>query len=353
MLGILAASRALSSETGIGALRVKVVEVLSAMTGATNVGILLWDAHRQEWYAATEEEGEEEDGPSRPRPGTELPLSVVRYVERTREPLIVGDATRDDRFARDPYFAGLEAASILAVPVLSRGAMQAVLLLENRLIRDAFPVARLEGVMLIAGQLAISLDNARLYASLERKVVARTDQLEAANRRLAELSITDPLTGLANRRKLAESLEEELLRARRTREPLSLAMVDIDHFKQYNDKHGHQAGDRCLQRVATELRHAVRVTDLVARYGGEEFAVVMPEMDSRAARDAAERLRVAISDLAEPMTDNSVVTASIGVATIDNPDAQSTERLIAQADAALYAAKRNGRNRVEWSGIDG
>jgi diguanylate cyclase (GGDEF)-like protein len=325
-----------------------VVDVLSAMTGATDVGILLWEPQRNEWRPAVERDGA---GPSG-QPET-LPLSVVRYVERTREPLIVADATRDDRFARDPYFANVQACSVLAVPVLSRGGLQAVLLLENRLIRDAFPTGRLEGVMLVAGQLAISLDNAHLYSSLERKVADRTEQLEQANTRLAELSITDPLTGLANRRKLAETLDEELLRARRTRAPLSLSMVDIDHFKWYNDQHGHQAGDRCLQRVATELRHAARDSDLVARYGGEEFAVIMPATARAAARETAERLRIAISDLAEPVTDNRVVTASVGVATLDDAESQSTERLLGWADQALYDAKRNGRNRVETSAADG
>src|SRR6185369_9533581 len=134
--------------------------------------------------------------------------------------------------------------SVLAVPVLSRGTLQAMLLLENRLISDAFPAERLEGVMLIAGQLAISLDNALIYASLEQKVAERTQQLALANERLAQLSVTDPLTGLANRRQFDESLNAEWARAQRTRAPLSLIMIDVDHFKQYNDIHGHRAGDR-------------------------------------------------------------------------------------------------------------
>jgi diguanylate cyclase (GGDEF)-like protein len=336
MVGILAASRALSSETSVSTLRGKVVEVLSAMTGATDVGLLLWDGERHRWLAATDENNG----------GGRVPHSVVRYVDRTREPLIVGDATRDDRFSRDPYFQDLDVCSLLAVPVLSRGTLQAILLLENHLIRDAFPVERLEAVVLVAGQLAVSLDNALVYTSMERKVAERTHELALANERLAHLSITDPLTGLANRRRMAESLQEEWQRSRRTGAPLTLAMVDIDNFKQFNDIHGHQAGDRCLQHIANELKRTVRETDLVARYGGEEFAIIMADTDAESGLEAAERVRVAIIDLHEQLTAEQVVTASIGVAMLEDAEQQNTDRLIERADAALYQAKREGRNRV-------
>jgi diguanylate cyclase (GGDEF)-like protein len=341
MMGVLNASRALSSETSLGALRAKVVEVVSAMTGATDVGLFLWDANQRQWLAP-------DDG-DRLVPITDWrrePQFVIRYVERTREPLIVADATRDDRFARDPYFQDMRVCSVLAVPVLSRDTLQAILVLENRLISDAFTAERLEGVMLISGQLAISLDNALIYASLEQKVAERTQQLEAANDQLAQLSVTDPLTGLANRRRLDEALNAEWARATRTQGPLSLIMLDIDHFKRYNDTHGHQAGDRCLQRVANELNRTVRDTDLAARFGGEEFAVVMPDTASDTATEAAERIRIAIADLGQQLTDDQLVTVSAGVATIYNAEQQRTDQLIESADAALYQAKGTGRNRV-------
>jgi diguanylate cyclase (GGDEF)-like protein len=282
-----------------------------------------------------------------------MPDSLVRYVERTREPLIVSDAVRDDRFSRDPYFSELERCSVLAAPVVSRGAPQAILLLENHLIRNAFSVERLESVMLIAGQLAVSLDNALIYASLERKVAERTRQLALANERLAQLSVTDPLTGLANRRRLEQTVREERRRARRTHAPLSLAMVDIDHFKQYNDKYGHRAGDRCLQRVATQISRNVRESDLVARYGGEEFAIVMPNTDSAAGNEVAQRVRLAVTALGEPLAEGDVVTVSAGVATLYHSEWADTDQLLEWADAALYEAKRTGRNRVCSSDIDG
>jgi signal transduction histidine kinase len=166
LVGIVSASQALSSETSIGRLHARVAEVLSAMTGATGVQLLLWDENQQDWLPPPPGDGTVPAAD----PGQEgtAPMSVLRYVQRTREPLVVGDATQDDRFSRDPYFAEITSCSLLAVPILGRGVLRAVLLLENRLVRDAFTTGRLDAVNLIAGQLAVSLDNAQLYAGYRR-----------------------------------------------------------------------------------------------------------------------------------------------------------------------------------------
>jgi predicted ATPase/signal transduction histidine kinase len=166
LLGIVSASQALSSETSMGRLHSRVGQVLSAMTGATGVQLVLWDEDRQDWLLPASADGTVQASDT----GQEdaAPMSVLRYVQRTREPLVVGDATGDDRFARDPYFAGANCCSLLAVPIFGRGALRAVLLLENRLVRDAFTTRRLDAVNLIAGQLAVSLDNAQLYAEYRR-----------------------------------------------------------------------------------------------------------------------------------------------------------------------------------------
>jgi len=348
LLGILSASQALSSETSIDGLRDRVVKVLSAMTGATGIQLLLWNVDRGWMLSAPSADGGTISLDEAGRRHL-VPLSVIRYAERTRETLVVNDAIHDDRFARDPYFVRLDSCSLLAVPILNRGALQGLLLMENRLIRSAFSAERLDGVMLIAGQLAVSLDNALVYASLERKVDERTHQLALANRRLEELSTTDSLTGLANRRRLEEVLAAEWQLAGRSGEPLGLAMVDIDHFKVYNDHYGHAAGDRCLQRVAAELRQNAREKDLCARYGGEEFAVVMPNTDVDAALQVAERLRAAIMTLAEPhvLVRDQIVTISIGVAAIVPAPGGLVDTLMEQADVELYRAKRSGRNRTQ------
>ena len=151
------------------------------MTGATGVHLLLWDGDRQGWLLSDPGSG----GPL-PVSGTgherAVPRSVLRYAQRTREPLVVNDATGDDRFARDPYFADAGCCSLLAVPILSRGLLRAVLLLENRLIRGAFTAERLDAVQLIAGQLAVCMDNSQLYAEFRRIA----DE-QAALRRVATL----------------------------------------------------------------------------------------------------------------------------------------------------------------------
>ena len=179
LLGVVSASQALSSETSIGRLYARVVQVLSAMTGATGIRLLLWSDDGGHWRLPAVEN----KGGTVPVGGAgqerAAPLSVLRYVERTREPLLVADALGDDRFARDPYFADVDCCSLLAVPIVSRGMLRAVLILENRLIRGAFTTARLDAVQLIAGQLAVSLDNAQLYAELSTsraRIVAAADQ---------------------------------------------------------------------------------------------------------------------------------------------------------------------------------
>jgi diguanylate cyclase (GGDEF)-like protein len=374
LMAVLRASQALSSETNLDRLRARVADQLGAMTGATSVRLLIRDGDTDGWLLPPEwttgpaaeptaEPAAEPAAGADDRPAVldlaaaaaagMLPLSAVQYALRTREPLLVRDAAGDERFTRDAYLAGLDHGSLLVLPILSQGQPRAVLLLENRLSRDAFSADRLGAVTLVAGQLAVSLDNAMLYASLEAKVAERTQALELANQQLTELSSTDPLTGLANRRRLTEMLAAEWLRALRGQYPLAVAMVDVDHFKKYNDRYGHVAGDACLRQVAGALQRSVRAgSDLVARYGGEEFALLLPGADLTAALRAAERARAAVVALAESNADadGGTLTVSIGVATVvpadEKPDAAGVEDLVMVADAALYRAKLAGRNQV-------
>jgi diguanylate cyclase (GGDEF)-like protein len=346
LLAVLDASQALSSETNLDRLRARVTESLGAMTGATDVRLLLHHADADDWHLPAETG---DDIPLAQAGARGLvPLSVVRYVERMREPLAIDDATRDDRFRRDPHLAGLEQCSLLAMPIFAHGSARAMLLLENRLSRGAFTAERLSTVTLIAGQLAVSLDNAMVYASLEHKVAERTEALAIANARLERLAVTDTLTGLANRRRLAEILDAEWRRAVRYRTTLAVAMIDVDHFKGYNDHYGHGGGDECLRRVATSLAESVRNTDYVARYGGEEFVIVLPETDLAGTLIVAERVRAAVETLAEPhaAAPRGIVTVSIGIAAVEPSVGQSVDDLVKTADVQLYDAKHKGRNRV-------
>lgn len=347
LLGIVAASRALSSATSIDGLRVKVGQILGELTGATAVHLLLRDEEQRTWWVPVDEGGAVSlEEASRRRL---LPTSVIWYAERTRGPVVIADAARDDRFGQDRYFAGLDRCSLLAVPILIRSELRAMLLLENRMIRGAFTTERLEGIMLIAAQLAVCLDNSLVYASLERKVAERTEELATSNRRLEQISVTDALTGLANRRRLDEVLDAVWRQARRQATPVGFAMIDIDHFKAYNDHFGHAAGDRCLQRVAACVAASIRDKDLAARYGGEEFAIVMPGADADAATRIAGRLRSAVAELAEshPRVADQIVTVSIGVMSMVPTPKDDVKALVKLADAALYRAKDRGRNRVE------
>ncbi|MCM2291473.1 diguanylate cyclase [Allorhizobium sp. BGMRC 0089] len=173
------------------------------------------------------------------------------------------------------------------------------------------------------------------------------EMLVKANRTLAEAASTDGLTGLANRRAFDERLAQEWSRARRNISPLGLILVDIDHFKLFNDRYGHQGGDDCLRQVAQTLKNAAkRATDLAARYGGEEMALILPDTDLFGTMTLAERYRSAVRALAIPheASSKTIVTVSIGAASLV-PDAdQTVDMLVALADKALYAAKAGGRD---------
>nr|CRH07325.1 Protein of unknown function. Probable diguanylate cyclase [Candidatus Magnetococcus massalia] len=187
-------------------------------------------------------------------------------------------------------------------------------------------------------------------------------QLHQAQQALDEAreeSLTDPLTHIANRRALFESLSKEFSRSRRYKEPLSLLILDLDHFKKINDNFGHPVGDKVLIQVASHVKELLRKADTVGRYGGEEFVVLLPETGLQQAEEKAEQIRHQINALKFKLRDETLqVTASIGVAQLDDGEAAdpNEETLIKRADKALYTAKDSGRNRVELAppsdGID-
>lgn len=195
-------------------------------------------------------------------------------------------------------------------------------------------------------------DDAELIARVRvhLKLLSLQRELREKNRQLEELSNTDELTKLANRRHFMEMASIELLRAQRYEKPLSCILLDLDHFKRVNDTHGHLAGDEVLREVAKVIRRDLRRHDLAARYGGEEMILLLPETDAAGAESVAQRYRRSIASLEIQYGGERIpVSASFGVAAFPTHASENLEHLIGAADQALYAAKEQGRNRVVLS----
>jgi diguanylate cyclase (GGDEF)-like protein/putative nucleotidyltransferase with HDIG domain len=225
--------------------------------------------------------------------------------------------------------ADLPPGALLRAPLLARGHWVGDLLLLRAVPAAPFTPADADVVRVFLNQAGLALENARLYA------------------RTREQALTDALTGLANHGALKERLGEELSRSRRHDRSLCVLLLDLDHFKRFNDTFGHASGDQALRAVADVLRHTVRHDDYAARYGGEEMAVVLPDTDAVSGMALAERIRVAVAELGEAPASPlpQIVTVSIGVAAFPR-HAEDREGLLHAADCALYLAKGRGRDQV-------
>ena len=197
--------------------------------------------------------------------------------------------------------------------------------------------------------LQVRLIVADRVTSLHHQLAHQRTELEELNHELTAIALRDPLTGLGNRRALEEDLGLLEARVARYGHRYCIALLDVDHFKAYNDTYGHQAGDQILRTVADRLKEEARGGDAVYRYGGEEFLCVFPEQSLATATVAAERMRSALEGLAIPHSADSlgVVTLSAGLAMLDPGHTKSVGEVVQEADEALYRAKQLGRNRVE------
>ena len=261
---------------------------------------------------------------------------VAGWVVARGEPALIGDVAQDPRFitlddeiTRSPD--GSRKSPIVAmacVPIEARGERVGVLTATSGR-RDAFAPHHLELL----------------------RFIARTIALDVQNIRLQKVAVTDVLTGAFNREFLQQRLPLEIEKTIAGETALSVAMLDVDHFKAVNDRHGHDVGDEVLAEVAVRLRSAIRADDLLVRYGGEEFLIVLPRADAGRAWEVAERMRVRLGD--KPFEVGAIelgIEASVGVAQLrvrDRVAAETAHELIRRADAALYTAKARGRNRVE------
>jgi diguanylate cyclase (GGDEF)-like protein len=178
------------------------------------------------------------------------------------------------------------------------------------------------------------------------KLSAANQALLESNKELHQLSITDGLTGLFNRKHIMELLEREISRSRRYGRPITVLMLDIDHFKQVNDSYGHQAGDAVMCRLSAVLRGMVRDVDFVGRYGGEEFLVLLPDSDCQSGAETAERIRRKVQDL-EIIANHQKISVTLSIGVSSHPQmGRDSDALICMADEALYQAKSTGRNRI-------
>lgn len=280
-------------------------------------------------------------------------LFLHRTLERLgHEPIVASDGIEAWRIVRDEpvpvvitdwVMPGLDGPELCRlIRAREGGRYTYVILLTSKDRRQD----RLEGLRAGADDYLVKppdVEELRIRLGIAARFLALQEELEEKNRLLSELAMSDGLTGLKNRRYLEESIDAAFSFATRHGHPLSFILLDVDHFKQYNDAFGHPAGDEVLRNVAWTLRSSVREHDTVARYGGEEFAILLPATNADEALLLAERLRATIE---KGPWDSRQITASFGVSTFDGQQTCSSDALLELADQALYYSKRTGRNRV-------
>jgi len=281
---------------------------------------------------------------------TRFPVNVVQTVIRTNAPLVLANASTESQFSNSEYIEKHQPKSVLCSPVVNRGKLSGIVYLENKSTIGAFAEDHLNTVQLLTTQTAISLENAKLYANLEERVVSRTQDLREANEKLTLLATTDSLTNSLNRRYFLERSKQEVDRALRFNHSGVVIMMDIDNFKKVNDTYGHAVGDEALRQVASISKRNLREQDLFGRMGGEEFAILAPESTLNEGLQLAERIRLSIAQTAIQIPPESFqITVSIGI-TVITQAYDSIEQLLKLADKGLYLSKETGKNRVSAYG---
>ncbi len=255
---------------------------------------------------------------------------ITGLVAETGRKIYIKDTSRETRFLHYKRERPAQTSSFLSIPLVFKDEVLGVINF-SRHGKSSFSYQDVKMLSLVAGQVALAIANARLYT------------------RTRELSVRDELTGINNRRHFQQMLQMEWKRAVRFRRMLSLVMIDVDHFKAYNDTFGHLQGDVVLRQIGALLKRNLREVDTVARFGGEEFVLLLPDTDKHGATAVAEKVRLLVDEhhfLTEKHRQTRRITISSGVATFPD-DVSEMDDLIDHADIALYRAKELGRNRVE------
>ena len=299
-----------------------------------------------------------------------LPKKIIYYVGRSGDSVILNDASTSEKYKNDLYIADKKPKSIMCMPVISKGNLLGILYLENSLMEGVFNNERKEILKIISSQLAISMENAALYADLEhseKQLRKHHDELEEliekrtaklkeeiaerkkAEKLLEEMANHDSLTGLPNRKLFYNQLNQSLQLAKDNNSSLAILFIDLDGFKIINDTMGHDSGDTVLKIVSKRLLLAVREGDVVSRFGGDEFIIAMKNLYNTDI--IIEVCQNIINEVGKKTTlgeNEGYVSASIGVSIF--PDhGDSMEELIKKADAAMYIAKKSGKNKVVFS----
>jgi diguanylate cyclase (GGDEF)-like protein len=353
---LLKISLRLTAERDLDRLLRAIIEETTAVMDADRSSLFLIDVERGEMWAKIAQGVEVIE--------IRFPVGVgiAGAVGKTGAIVNIPDAYADQRFNPEiDRKTGYRTKSILCAPL--RNTCGEIIGAIQVLNKRTGPFGSEDETLLAAlsSHAAVAIENADLYRrlsalnlSLERKVEERTAELSAANERLSvlnreleEISITDALTKVYNRRYFNERLRQELKRVSRYSPPVSLLMIDIDLFKKVNDTWGHQAGDAVLSGVAGLIKGRLRETDLIARYGGEEFCLLATGTDQAGAQVLAERVRALVQNTVFEHGGNTIaVTVSIGLSTWEPSLGEIPEEFIRRADTALYRAKEQGRNRV-------
>ncbi|KNY29772.1 protein kinase domain-containing protein [Pseudobacteroides cellulosolvens] len=369
---ILKATQAISSEIKIDKLLKVLMNTIIENAGAQSGCLILKRETKNDLYVeALKSRDDEEIQVMQSIPfndSKDFCPEIVQYVVRTRENIVIDNASKNPNFQNIKYVLDNKTKSVMCMPIIYQNDLKGIIYLENNLLENVFTIERLETLKIISSQITISIENAQLYENLEEKVRQRTEQLELANNELKELALHDPLTRLHNRRYVYEyitGLSESFVKSKaavyynRQKRDLSIGnnvigiyLIDIDFFKNVNDTYGHATGDEVLIKITKVLKSLIRDDDYIVRWGGEEFLIILNKTKVEYLTVFSKKVLTLVSEtpLELPEGKKIYITCSIGCTYLpfepEISDLFTLEQTINISDFAMYKAKEKGRNRA-------